>query len=388
MLPLYLTFFTIQSINAVVVPYLQVMLRNSGYSYEMIGFLFSLYEAFGIIGPLVLGALADKSGKYRWVLLGCVATCAAGFSLVGLSSTLPLTILGLFCSAFCIRSMFPLQDTIATDFLHGDAGKYTRMRAFGTFGYICFNLVYAATSFPHADSNRSILSAILLGCGIFAVSTFFLPKAVSQRASGKLEAEESPARQPWFDRAFLVGLAAIGFSRISMTAVSSFLSLYMVEQLHMDQVSLMTAIGAISEMAMMLFAGYLLQKRHVQPITLIMCSAIGMFVRLMIYALFPSPAGVLCGQLLHSLGFGALQPAAVIFVARRVRKNHRGVGMSMYISLATGVPSVIGSTLGGMLLARFGYAWMFMGLSLFSLVSVVICLGFRPLLTQPPLETA
>jgi PPP family 3-phenylpropionic acid transporter len=393
MSPLYLSFFTIQAINAVLNPFLQVMLRNSGYSYEMIGGLYALYEAFGIVGPLTVGAVADRTGKYKTALLACTVGCAAACIPVALATSLPFTILGLFFVAFCIRAMFPLQDTIATNVLHNDAGKYTRMRAFGTLGYIIFNLLLAATSFPRVDSNRSILQALLIGCGIFFVTTLAMPRRFGTEDTGaladrRIKMEHDPqSRGKWFDAAFLIGLAAIGFSRISMAAVTSFLSLYMVEELGIDQVSFLTAIGAISEILMMLYSGYLLQRKRVEPITLIMLSGVGMFARLLIYAYFPSYAGVFCGQLLHSLGFGALHPAAVLFVARRVRKVHRGVGMSMYISLATSLPAVIGSSLGGILTYHYGYRTMFVVLAMFNAISVGICIGFRKTLTRPPLET-
>lgn len=393
MLPLYFSFFTVQAINAVVGPYLQVLLRNAGYSYETIGILYALYETSGIVGPLLVGAIADRTGKYRRALMLCAVGCAAAYFPLALSSSLALTVPGLFLAAFCLRTLFPLQDTIATSYLRNDAGKYSHMRAFGTLGYIVFNLLLAATSFPKADSNESILVAALLGCGVFFISTISLPRSLGTDDNSHLQTPSAAVVPPvsdvqgkWFDTAFLIGLVAMGFSRISMTAVTSFLSLYMVEELGITQLNFLTAVGAISEMLMMLYSGYLLQKKRVEPITLIMLSGVGMFVRLLVYAFFPSYAGVFCGQLFHSLGFGAFQPAAVLFVARRVRRRHRGVGMSMYISLATGLPAVIGSALGGVLTSDYGYKTMFIILSLFSVVSVGICLAFRKTLTRPALE--
>lgn len=394
MLPLYFSFFTFQAINAVVNPYLQVLLRNAGYSYEMIGVLYALYEAFGIIGPLVIGIVADRTGRYRSAMLLCTVGCAVAFVPLALSTSLVVTVLGLFFVAFCLRSLFPLQDTVATNFLQNDAGRYARMRAFGTLGYILANLLFAAISFPRVDSNSSILLALLICCAVFFVATIFLPRRFcmgdphkgSVPQAGTTVSTRSDVPEKWFDVAFLIGLAAMGFSRISMAAVTSFFSLYMVEELGIDQLSFLTAVGATSEILMMLYSGYLLQKKRVEPITLILLSSIGMLVRLLIYAFFPSYAGVFCGQLLHSLGFGAFHPAAVLFVARRVRRLHKGVGMSMYISLATGLPAVLGSSLGGVLTANYGYKTMFIVLSMFSIISVFICLGFRKILTRPALE--
>lgn len=190
----------------------------------------------------------------------------------------------------------------------------------------------------------------------------------------------------WFDSGFVIGMIIIAFNRLGMSAVTSFFSLYLVEELHIYSISLMNAIAAGSEIFLMLLAGYLIQKKGVLPVFLLLISGIGMAVRLLLYARFPSLAGVIIGQLLHSVCYGFLHPAAIQLVARRVKRTHRALGMSIYISLGTGLPTVLGSSLGGLLTENFGYKTLFESFSVFAMISVVLCLVFWKKMRAPALE--
>jgi PPP family 3-phenylpropionic acid transporter len=94
----------------------------------------------------------------------------------------------------------------------------------------------------------------------------------------------------------------------------------------------------------------------------------------------------LAGQLLHSIGYGFFHPAAIFFVARRVRRSHRTLGMSIYISLGTGLPAVLGSSLGGLIVESFGYRTLFLSYSFFALASALLCFVFYRTMTTSPLE--
>jgi len=182
-------------------------------------------------------------------------------------------------------------------------------------------------------------------------------------------------------------LVIIGLNRMSMSSIASFFSLYLVEELGINAISLMNAIASGSEFGALILAGYLLQRKKVLPVQLLMISSGAMVVRLLIYAMVPTFGGVLVAQFLHSLCYGFFHPAAIFLVARRVRRSHRTLGMSMYVSLGIGLPTVLGSSLGGLIVEQFGYRALFMDYSLFALASVVVGLASYKLMTSKTLET-
>ena len=359
MVSLYASFFFVFGIMAVVNPYLQVMIRNLGYSHDVVGFLLAVFETAGIVGPLLVARHVDKHGSGKnTILLGTVLS-AVGVLLLMYSTSIWMTMFALMLLAFFLRSLVPVIDSYANNRLNGDAQKYTLLRSGGTIGFVLFSLLLAITGKPDLSSNSSI--------GLYALVAFFLfmlpvlawkkdpkqremPPATSDNAEGK-----------WYDLAFVIGLVIIGLNRISMSSIASFFSLYLVEELGVNAISLMNAIASGSEFGALILAGYLLQRKKVLPVHLLMISSGAMVVRLLIYALIPTFGGALVAQFLHSICYGFFHPAAIFLVARRVRRSHRTLGMSMYVSLGIGLPTVLGSSLGGLVLEQFGYRVLFMG---------------------------
>ncbi len=384
MVSLYISFFFVYAIYAVINPFLQVMLRNLGYSYDMVGLLLSLYEVAGIVGPLVLAHRIDKRGDMRGALLFGTVFTSLGVFILMFSRIHALTVLGLVVVAFFMRSLLPILDSYVNNLFNGDAQKYTALRSFGTVGFVFFSLAFALANKPNLESNISIGMYALVGCLLFFIPVLFW-KAEPKRAKGSCLLVSEPEGK-WYDRAFIVGLVIIAFNRISMSSITSFFSLYLVEELSINAISLMNAIGAGSEYGAMILAGILIQRKKVLPVHLLMISSVAMVVRLLIYAFVPTLGGVLAAQLLHSLCYGFFHPAAIFFVARRVKRSHRTVGMSMYVSLGTGLPAVIGSSLGGLVVEQFGYRSLFMGYSLFALLSLVLSIAFYRVMTTPAIE--
>jgi len=384
MVSLYISFFFVYAIYAVINPFLQVMLRNLGYSYDMVGVLLSIFEVAGIVGPLVLARRIDKRGDMRGALLFGTAFTSLGVAILMFSRIHALTVLGLVVVAFFMRSLLPILDSYVNNLFNGDAQKYTTLRSFGTVGFVFFSLAFALANKPNLESNISIGMYALVGCLMFFIPVLFW-KAEPKRAKGSCLLVSEPEGK-WYDRAFIVGLVIIAFNRISMSSITSFFSLYLVEELSINAISLMNAIGAGSEYGAMILAGILIQRKKVLPVHLLMISSVAMVVRLLIYAFVPTFGGVLAAQLLHSLCYGFFHPAAIFFVARRVKRSHRTVGMSMYVSLGTGLPAVIGSSLGGLVVEQFGYRSLFMGYSLFALLSLLLSIVFYRVMTTPAIE--
>ncbi len=385
MVNLFASFFLIYAIYAVVNPFLQVMLRNMGYSYELVGLLLSLFEVAGFIGPLLLGHHVDRKRDMKRTMLLSILATTTGVVLLLFSQSLLVTVVSLLVFGFFLRSLFPLIDSYTNNLYDGDAQTYTVLRSAGTVGYVFFSLVFAFTNRPNLESNNSIGAYCLLSILLFLFPVLGWKREVAPvRNACPLESEQ-PGR--WYDRAFVVGMVIIALNRFSMSSISSFFSLYLVEELQVNAISLLNAIAAGSEFGAMILAGRLLQKGKVLPVQLLIISGFGMVIRLLIYAFFPTFTGALVAQLLHSVCYGFLHPAAVFLVSRRVRRSHRTIGMSIYVSLGTGLPSVLGSMLGGVVVAYGGYQLLFSSFSLFSVASVLIALLFYKTMTAAPMET-
>jgi PPP family 3-phenylpropionic acid transporter len=79
-------------------------------------------------------------------------------------------------------------------------------------------------------------------------------------------------------------------------------------------------------------------------------------------------------QLVHALVFGLFHPACIEFVRRSAPARRQGLAMALYTSLAIGVPSLVGSTLGGWVIEHWGYSALYLSYAAAPLIGVA-CLA-------------
>jgi PPP family 3-phenylpropionic acid transporter len=94
--------------------------------------------------------------------------------------------------------------------------------------------------------------------------------------------------------------------------------------------------------------------------------------RYAIILLFPTNGGIAVSQLTHSVCYGIFHPAAVSFIASCVPPERRALGMSLYLSLGTGAPTLIGNVIGGFLVEYYGYHAMFMFFAVFAVIGALL----------------
>jgi PPP family 3-phenylpropionic acid transporter len=155
-----------------------------------------------------------------------------------------------------------------------------------------------------------------------------------------------------------------------MSPINGFLSLYVVEYLKWDAVGLIWALSSGSEIAFIFISKRLIQCFGALP--LITFSTLASLVRYAIILLFPSNGGIIVSQLTHSVCYGIFHPAAVYFIASCVPPERRALGMSLYLSLGTGVPTLIGNVVGGFLVEYHGYHAMFMFFAVFAVIGALL----------------
>ncbi len=136
-------------------------------------------------------------------------------------------------------------------------------------------------------------------------------------------------------------MIAAALQQLGMSSYYSFFTLYVQDVLHMPQGAWVWAIGPVAEMPFLFFAGRITRRFRLS--TLLIVSAVGVSVRLGIYALVPVLAAVLAAQFLHSLTFGLFHATCIEFIRRRVPEARRVVGMGIYMSIATALPLFLGS---------------------------------------------
>jgi PPP family 3-phenylpropionic acid transporter len=267
-----------------------------------------------------------------------------------LLSALLIAILGMG-----FRSTTPLLDAVATINL-GKTGNYGKIRAVGSLSFIVMVLFLQWSPFLPVDApvNNGIWIVISSALALFSMA--IIPGKYTGASKGGKAGAAGLGRKT---RAPLLaaGLLIIALNRLAMAPVNGFLSLYLVESLHWNAVGLVWALAALAELPFMFISNHFI--RRFGAFTLLGITTAAVALRLGIYALFPMKGGIIAAQLLHSLCYGIFHPAAVAFIASCVPPERRALGMSLYLSLGTGLPTLVGNILGGVIVEHLGYRALF-----------------------------
>ncbi len=378
----YFAYFFVTSIYVVVNMYLQVVFYNFGYGFEYVGLFQAVFEAAGIIGPILLGALADRKGWYKQLCIITLLVSGIAFYMLATDISLILIFVSLLFFGFSFRAVSPIFDSFGTLSLGTKSERYSVYRAFGTLGFLIISAILAFFHKPDVDSNANISFYYSL---IVVVSTFFviiLPTKDLKKNKALLEAKNEGRTRvekegKWYTKGFVIAMILIAFSRFSMTAIYSFLSLYSIEVVKYENITMLNVVGSAFEFFIILLSGKLVKEKKITPYTLIMIGTLAVAVRYFIYVLFPSVAGILVGQALHCFCYGALHIGAILYITKNVREDHRAMGLGIYYAAATGLPAVIGSYLGGQIVANYGYNALFSSYAGVCLVALVFGLIFK-----------
>ena len=369
----YLLAVLTQVAIAAYAPYIQIILRNKGYSYSLVGVIIAVGQAAAILGPLVISSLTDRTGRTKpFLVLSALCALLLGIPFY-LSSSVAVVVISIFLLDAFFWSLNPLSDGFLTRKLRGAKTGYGTLRACGTFGYMTALTLFALTGFPDESSNSSILICFSIFVLLFIAAALLQKDDRRERGKGKGKFFSFL----WFSSSFYIFMMIVAFTRVGQSVVEKLLASYMTEHLGLGSYfSLFIAIGALCEFLCMLLFGRLLRKNRVTPAFLLFISALGLTVRLLLY-LIPSIWVFALAQTLHGLTFGALHVAATTYTARTVSSEHYEMGMSIYWAVATNLPELFGSLFGGFVIDRWGYPTLFVSYAVFPFIAAVLCILLR-----------
>jgi PPP family 3-phenylpropionic acid transporter len=149
----------------------------------------------------------------------------------------------------------------------------------------------------------------------------------------------------------------------------------MVEIIKWDAVGLIVALAAAAEVPCLFLAKYFIRRFGAMPLLVI--SALGVCVRLLMLAFLPFKFWIVVSSLLHSICFGIYHPAAIQFVTSLYPEKKRGTGMSTYMIMGTGLPAILGTFFGGAIIQGMGYTTLFVTYAVVSGIAVLIYLALK-----------
>ena len=380
MIQLFLMQFFLQPLNGAVANYTQILLRNKGWSFSLIGVLLAVGQITTILGPMVICAFAERKGTEKKALLACAVLSLVFHIPFVLAGSKALTLASYVISCAFIWSINPLADGIINKHC-SLTGKnyYGRIRATGTAGYVIFMFLFSVLAWPQEGNNNQILMNIAVFTVLFMIFAALTPDAGRDAYTIDREHDSKEIfRVSWFDRRFYLFILIIGFSRIAVAVIDKMLMGYMTEEMGLGRwFTAFIALGALAEFFVLIFGEKLIEKKIIKDYNLLLLSSFALVVRLLAYSFSKNIYVFAVAQMLHGLTFGGCHIATIHWIHCNVPRKHYSVAMSFYHCVAINLPVMLGSLAGGFIVDSLGYTSLFRIYAVFPLISLVLGLVSR-----------
>lgn len=357
--------------------YVQLILRNMGYSQSIIGVIIGLGIFASIIVPFIAASIAERTNNEKLTMF--FAALIASVTIIPMIFGFPtyITALSYFISAGSLSMIMTMSDGYINKCVNGSTNLYGKIRGCGTLGYVVCLAMFSILNFPDNTNNKSIYLNILIFTFLFSICLSLCPSVKTQK--NKEEKKKEKFFDPkWFDKSFYLLILIVSISQISMSAVEKLLPSYMTEVLGLGSKFIaFVALSAVGEFFLLVFGGKYVEEKNVSPVILISIAFCAIALRLFLYSVSENIFVFAIAQILHTFCFGSCQLGVCAYISRYVDKSHTSVAFSIYWTLASNLPMMIGTFLGGFIIDGFGYHTLFGSYISFALIALSLTIIFR-----------
>ena len=324
-------------------PYWSLYLKSQGFSSADIGLLLAIPMATKIVAPNLWGWLADYTGKRLLIIrLGALLSflCFIGLFIDQKFWSIALVLAGY---SFFWNAILPQHEVITISFLRQRPETYSRIRLWGSIGFIIFVLGSGFWFDTHDIQTLPIIGLILLA-GIF-LSSLFVPNPHHQRHEKAAHKFRATLKQPAVLAFLLAGL----LMQFSHGIYYSFFSLYMESfGYSRSGIGMLWSVGVVAEVFLFILMHRLLLRFGVREIML-GCLFIATLRWLLIGYGTEQLLLLVLAQIFHAFTFGAFHAAAIDCIRRLFEPANQGKAQALYSAFCFGAGGALGSYLAGVI---------------------------------------
>ncbi|WP_319240539.1 MFS transporter [uncultured Propionivibrio sp.] len=347
-------------------PYFGLYLQSLSFSAWDIGVLMSLMQLMRLFGPYLWGTLADRLNERLRIVRITSALTLAAFSLFFFVHSFGAVFAVLaVLSVFWVASL-PLVETLTFDHLRGNPGRYSRIRIWGSIGFIVVVLIVGGL-LDRFGLRLLLWVDVMLLVGI-VLSTLVVPEARHVP-----ECAEQPPIGQILAQPRVRGLLVACFAMTAAHgAFNIFYSIFLTEHGHSKSVTgALWTLGVLAEIVVFYYMTTLLPRFGLRR--LLLASFAAAVVRFAAIGIGGDSLAVLIPmQLMHGLTFGAFHAAAIAAINRWFAGSTRARGQALYSSVSFGAGGLVGGLASGWAWDALGGAAAFVLSSLYALIGLVI----------------
>jgi PPP family 3-phenylpropionic acid transporter len=343
-------------------PYFGLYLQSLNFSAWDIGLLMSQMQLMRMFGPNLWGWLVDRHGQRGRIIRLAGAVSLAGFSAFFWLERLPGMLLAMALLAFFWSAALPLVEMLTFDHLREAQNRYSRIRLWGSVGFII------AVMGTGALLDRVASSGVLWVCWGILLSILACALVLPETSAPPPQREAPPImailRQP--------RVAALMAACFAMSAAHG--AFYVFYSIHLaangysrTEVGLLWSLGVLAEIGVFLVMGRVSRHFSLRAILLACFAAAALRFLLMGWGVASASVMVFV-QLLHGLTFGAYHASAIAAVHAWFPGRAQGRGQALYSSLSFGAGGLLGALISGRTWDDWGAGWTFTLAALFGLI--------------------
>lgn len=341
-------------------PYFGLYLQSLSFSAWDIGLLMSQMQFMRLFGPYLWGWLADRFGRRLAIIRFAAVAGLAGFTAFFWLDRLDGMLAAMAVLAFFWSAALPLVETLTFDHLRDERGRYSRIRLWGSVGFI------VAVTGTGAILDVLPLTGMLWVCwGILA--GIVLLAAVVPDAPAAPQANDSPLlgdilRQPRV-RALLAACFAMSAAH---GALYVFYSIHLADHAYSKaEVGALWSLGVLAEIVVFILMTRLARRYSLRALLLASFAAAVLRFLLIGWGV-ESAAVVVMAQLMHGLTFGAYHASSIAAINLWFPGRAQGRGQALYSSISFGAGGLLGGLISGWTWDAIGAGWTFTLASLFA----------------------
>jgi PPP family 3-phenylpropionic acid transporter len=329
---------------ALMVAYFPPYLAARGLTPAGIAWVLALPQLARVVAPAAWGAIADRSGAQRAIVIVACAANVACYALLPATSGIAAIAWLVALTSLVSTAALPLVEAITLKTLAGQAGRYGPIRLWGSIGFM--GAVLAGGAWLDAHDVRFVPYALL----VFALATLGASFALP---TGSAHAAPPAARGPLTRSG-----AALLASALCMAVAHG--TLYAFFTLHLQRlgysaslIGFLWMLGVLAEVGVFLYLPALF-RRYALSTLLIVSAACGVVRFLAIGWMGEWLIVLLAAQVLHAATFGSYHAAAVAAVQRTFPPHAHALGQSLFSSVGYGAGGALG-------VLAAGWAWQAAG---------------------------
>lgn len=356
----YFFYFTVVGI---MVPFWSLYLHHLGFSVVEIGTLTAIQVSTRLVAPNLWGWMGDRTGRRLHIIrLGALLTLlvfAGVFFKPGFWG-IALVMAGF---NFFWNAILPQFEVITLQHLQHDAQRYSRIRLWGSIGFIA-SVVGLGGYFQHHSLDHLPLWVVGLTVLIVLATFQVTPPDIPRRSRGSFVVFLRQLR----NGPVLMFLTLCFLMQVSHGPYYTFFSIFMEDAGYSRTlIGGLWAVGVVAEIGIFLVMHRIIAGFSPRVLTLI-CLLLGA-LRWWMIGTFPDNLPLLLlAQLSHAATFAIFHALAIHLVHRFFTREASGQGQALYSAFCYGAGNALGAYGAGRIVDLYGGAasyqaasWLLMG---------------------------